>query len=310
MKKLLMVFLLVSCIMLSSCFELEFSKDSEPTEESETETQEQTTETDPTSAETTPETSETTETTAEIEPTPDPNSVMYGEITITYDFFEDEYADAEDGTILVSAYHQNASVSIPAFPAAAAIINDTLDFIRSDNLSIHEQMCLEAQGLYDDYGFGGIPGMYESSIILEPTYVSERLICFGVTYYLYYGGAHGNVVLEAYTFDARTGDFVSFDDLCSDPGVFEHFLHTEIIAQIEEIPPADRMVFEDYSTAVVSSFDRAAWMISDFESEPSLVITYQAYDIAPYAAGLPTFSVPLSECLSYFNAYGASLFAA
>ncbi len=242
-------------------------------------------------------------------PTVNPNAVVYDGITIVYDFFEDECNDEDDNTILASGYLQNLTVEIPAYPAAAELINETLEVIRAQNMETYEVTCLDAQNIYDDYGMAGLVGPYEVNAVVEPVYVSDKLISFFVSVYTYLGGAHGGVIVEGYTFDARTGDYLTFSDLCGDPAAFEHYAQTNIIAQIDTVPPEDRMVFDDYATTVVSAFPGAAWVFADRAGDTQFSITYQEYDIAPYAAGLPGYDIPITDCLSYFNAYGQSLFS-
>jgi hypothetical protein len=242
------------------------------------------------------------------EPTVDPNAVVYGGITVIYDFFEDEYTDEDDDTFLASGYLQNLTVEIPAYPTAAELINETLDAVRAQNAETYEAACMDAQSIYDDYGMAGLVGPYEVTAVVEPAYVSEKLISFFVSVYTYYGGAHGGVIVDAYTFDTRTGDYLTLSDLCADPAAFEHYVQTNIIAQIEAVPPEDRMVFENYATTVVSAFPGAAWGFADRAGDTQFSVTYQEYDIAPYAAGLPGYDIPIADCLPYFNAYGQSLF--
>ncbi|MBN1892298.1 MAG: DUF4163 domain-containing protein [Clostridiales bacterium] len=314
MKKLIIAWLIISVLFLSSCIYLPIRERIEPedtevtTEEAVPESSESEGPVDMVTSETSGETTETplSETTAE--PTPDPDSAYYGGITITYDYFEDEYQDADDDIILASGYLQNVTVSIESFPAAAELINDTLDGVRSRNTAAYSEICVDAQSVYDDFGMSGLIGPYEVNAVVEPTYVSNKIISFSVSVYEYRGGAHGGVVVESYSFDARTGDDLTLDDLCSDSVAFEHFVHNQIIDQIEAVPPEDRMLFDDYATTVVSAFPRASWLFSDQTGELRFVVTYQQYDIAPYAAGLPGYEISVGDCLSYFNAYGQSLF--
>ena len=134
------------------------------------------------------------------------------------------------------------------------------------------------------------------------------MICFSVSVYSYFGGAHGGSTIDAYCFDARTGDYLTLEDLCSDSAAFELFVQTEIITQIESVPPENSMVFPDYATSVPAAFSGAAWIFTETEGDLVFQVTYQEYDIAPYAAGLPTYSISINDCLPYFNAYGSSLF--
>ena len=301
MKKSVVALFIAFTFLICGCLDFPFLRKDSPGETTETEDETQiSVPVTETTAVPVPETTPT--------PTPDPNSVIYGGIMITYDFFEDEYKDAEDDMLLAAGNLQHVTVSIPAYPAAAELINDTLSVIRDENMAMYKETCLGAQDIYDDFGMPGLIGPYEVAASVEPTYITDKLISFSVSVYTYLGGAHGNTTIAAYSFDARTGDYLTFDDLCSDSDAFELFIQTEIIMQIEALPPENRMVFDDYATTVISAFPGAAWLFSDREGDIVLQVTYQAYDIAPYVVGLPTFNIPIDDCLPYFNAYGSTLF--
>ena len=300
MKKRLILLLLSCVILLSGCIENPYDRDNDDDDEDETTTEETTA---PTTESTTVETSASTAAT-----TVDPNAVVIGGISIIYDYEELSHSDS-DTTVLMTASLQNVTIAIAGYEAAAVVINDTLSVIRSESTGTYDMMRTDAQSVYDDYGMEGLIGPFELTASVEPAYVSDKLISFVVSRYSYSGGAHGNVMLEAYTFDTRTGDLLTFSDLCADESLFEGFVTSTIVAQIDAVPPEDQMVFPEYATAVVSEFDSAIWYFSQ-TGGTQLVVTYQSYSIAPYAAGMPTYTIPLADCSTYFNAYGQALFTA
>lgn len=299
MKKRLILLLLSCVILLSGCIENPYDRDDKDDEDETTKAEITTTETEATTVETSASTAETTV---------DPNAVVIGGITIIYDYEDLSHSDS-DATVLMTASLQNVTVAIAGYESAADVINDTLNVIRSDSTETYDMMQSDAQSVYDDYGMEGLTGPYDLIATVQPSYVSDKLISFVVTRYSYSGGAHGNVMLEAYTFDTRTGDLLTFSDLCSDESLFEGFVTSTIVAQIDAVPAEDQMVFPEYATAVVSEFDSAIWYFSE-DGDTQLVVMYQSYSIAPYAAGNPTFSIPLTDCNTYFNAYGQALFTA
>lgn len=310
MKKRLLLILLSCVILISGCIKNPYDRDNE--DETTAEETEETLATDKSEETTAPETSApttaetTTATTAET--TVDPNAVTPGGITITYDYQDLSYADT-DATVLITASLQHVTIGIPSYPAAEVVINDTLNIIRNESTSEYTLMQTDAQSIYDDYGMEGMIGPYELTASVEPAYVSDKLVSFVVTRYSYTGGAHGNVMLEAYTFDTRTGDLLTFSDICSDEALFEGYITSAIVAQIDAVPAEDQMVFPEYATTVGTEFDSAIWYFSE-SGGAQLVVTYQTYSIAPYAAGTPTFSIPVADCGGYLNAYGQALFTA
>lgn len=307
MKRRFLVFLILltafSLLLVSGCIPLnrQEEEETEATTVSETAETSETTETTETTVEVTETTTEQTSAT-----TADPNSTVIGGITITYDFTDDTYQD-DDGQHLASSHFQNVTVGIAGFPNAAILINETLNMIRTENTDLYDSSCDMAQTIYDDFGMPGLIGPYEVSASVEPSYISDKLISFVVSVYSYSGGAHGSTTYAGYTFDARTGDYLTFGDLCSNAALFETFVQNEIIGQISAMPAAESDAFFDYVTTVPSAFGNAAWAFSD-AAGTELMVTYQEYDIASYACGSPTFMIPLADCLSSFNAYGQGLF--
>jgi len=97
-----------------------------------------------------------------------------------------------------------------------------------------------------------------------------------------FGGAHPMTMAKSLTMDTTTGDIYTLNQLFK-PG-YKEIINAEIRKQIKErdIPLLDG--FKGIS-------DDQDYYVADH----TLVIYYQLYELAPYAAGFPYFPIPLYQ---------------
>ena len=313
MKKFFILFILVFSIIISGCSGLsllsETEDDREETEETEkTEETEETEETEATEltevTETQKETKpqQTTESSAEI-----PSVPTTSDLLIVEALYEDSYTDPDDGVVVFEGFVQSIAVELPDHEEVASRMNEVLYLVRDESIASVGVTREDAISMYDEFGSDGMvgPNVWETTV--APAIISDRIVCFYVGHYMYYGGAHGGYYSEVYTFDIQTGELLSLESICEDKDAFEAFIFEQIIAQIEAVPEEESMYFPEYSTSVEEAFSRATWEFFELEGVMTFYVTYQQYDLAAYAAGMPGFAIPLSDCVPYFNAYGQSL---
>ena len=112
-------------------------------------------------------------------------------------------------------------------------------------------------------------------------------------YYCYTGGAHPNTVLFLDNFNPQTGGRLAFSDLFNIPEkeAYER-ISTYILEQMDANDKAND--FDMYYPSAREDL-YGSWNNEDFYlTEDDLMIVYQSYSIAPYAAGIQEFAVPLS----------------
>lgn len=132
---------------------------------------------------------------------------------------------------------------------------------------------------------------------------TEDYVTYTVTYEEYQGGAHGGYVITGTTFyksDARRLDWSSFKNTSSKAfqkilkdGLYEYFGEydkgmtdadlKDILISVDDINNIPRPQFAPYLTP------------------RGMVFTYQQYEIAAYAAGLPSFIVPYEKISSFLK---------
>ena len=130
---------------------------------------------------------------------------------------------------------------------------------------------------------------------------TDKYVVFQSQDYVYLGGAHGGVTGRGgLTFDKKDGLLVEkfLDPACLDAvqpllrkGLTKYFSDEDMEITQEEL---DNYLFLE--TGVVPF---PAW--TPYPSEEGLVFTYQQYEIAAYAAGMPEFTVPYEDLLPYLT---------
>jgi hypothetical protein len=115
-----------------------------------------------------------------------------------------------------------------------------------------------------------------------------------LTYYEYTGGAHGSHYDLVYNFDMATGERIELKDLFKADADYVALLNKEIQAQIEAIAKSNEEIrgeaFNPY-TGFQSISDNQQFYITD----DSIVVIFGLYEIAPYAAGIPSFEIPFEK---------------
>ena len=136
---------------------------------------------------------------------------------------------------------------------------------------------------------------------------TDRYVVFLSEDYVYLGGAHGGVTGRGgLTFDKNDGALVEkmIDPACLDDiqpllrkGLTDYFTGNDMEVTPEEL---DNILFLE--TGIVPL---PAW--TPYPSEDGLVFTYQQYEIAAYAAGMPNFTIPYTDLLPYLTAEAKAL---
>ncbi len=115
---------------------------------------------------------------------------------------------------------------------------------------------------------------------------------------VYTGGAHGGHTVTGLIFDSKTGDLLSVSDLGDVLEEAQNYIYSNIDESNEEYTAS---LFEEYQDTIEAAFsEEDDTVYSVWLDNRGLVICFSEYSIAPYAMGLPTFTIPYSE-LSGFN---------
>ncbi len=139
----------------------------------------------------------------------------------------------------------------------------------------------------------GIPiRLFEVNYIPTVTFNENCTISLYYDKYLYTGGAHGTTFRDSDTWDIQNGRYIRLDDIviCSH-GEYDYVKHL-IIDKIKELAGSDKFVYFDNFEENISCnfYNENFYLVPE-----GLMIYYQEYDIAPYAAGIPEFLIPFDN---------------
>lgn len=153
----------------------------------------------------------------------------------------------------------------------------------------------------DDYrkyqrDLGSLSFSYEADTYMEIIYQSNDLISIDLNFYLFTGGAHGYGGTRFLNFDRSTGKQFSMEELFTD------------IKPLEEI--AEKMIREQYQIPADQNINATGlWFENDqFHlpknigfTENEILLVYNQYEIASYAEGSISLSVPKSDLMPYIK---------
>lgn len=112
-----------------------------------------------------------------------------------------------------------------------------------------------------------------------------------------FGAAHGMPVMDYVHIDTKTGSFYQLEDLFKDGSDYVKVLSDILKKQIDE--HAEEMgIWPDSYKGIRP--DQPFFLSSE-----ALMLYFTPYEIAPYAAGFPTFTVPFAEISDIINKNGS-----
>ena len=130
---------------------------------------------------------------------------------------------------------------------------------------------------------------------------TDKYVVFLSQDFVYLGGAHGGVTGRGgLTFNKKDGLLVEqfLDPACLDAiqpllrkGITKYFSDDDVEISPEEL--------DNYLFLESGIIPFPAW--TPYPDEDGLVFTYQQYEIASYAAGMPNFTIPFDDLLPYLT---------
>ncbi|MDF2904832.1 MAG: hypothetical protein K0R34_153 [Herbinix sp.] len=157
---------------------------------------------------------------------------------------------------------------------------------RSNVMNLYQMAMVEYEySVANDYPIR----QFEAFVDYVVTYNKNCILSLYFDQYEYAGGAHGLTLRYSDTWDLNKSRRMELADFFPHRNNYKEFLIQTIDKQIAEgLASGNGMFFEDYEKLVRENLK----MNSFYLSTEGLVIYFQHYDIAPYAAGIPTFVIP------------------
>ncbi|RSL31423.1 DUF3298 domain-containing protein [Salibacterium salarium] len=141
-----------------------------------------------------------------------------------------------------------------------------------------EELAQDANGeLAEDY-------VYEETYRIEQN--NDEYISIVFEEYQFTGGVHGMSQHTAYTFDAQTGETLTLQDLFAEDTDYVSVINETIETEMEDEALGGSYFDFDGVEPETDQF---------YVTEKGPVVYFQPYEIAPYAEGIPTFTVPWDE---------------
>lgn len=148
----------------------------------------------------------------------------------------------------------------------------------------HDAAATYEASLENDFPFH----MYDAATVFEVTYNSNCMLSLYSDDYIYSGGAHGSTQRHSETWNARTGDRIYLYQFAGDPAAFRAEILRNVRDQIaQQMETEEGRYFDDYAQLTLEHFNPENFYLTP----QGLVIYYQQYDIAPYASGIPEFTI-------------------
>lgn len=198
----------------------------------------------------------------------------------------------------------NIDVNIPVLSGLKDTkVQDKINqMFETDILSFKEELGEAAKEAFEDakkYNYEMRP--YAINITFEEKKNEKGILSLYVVYYTYTGGAHGGHDDITYNIDLKTGNLMELKDLFKEGYDYKKIINEKIQGQIgvisEELKqkslkegqkPED--VYIPYQGFESIRDDQPFYLKND-----RLGIYFGLYEIAPYAAGIPTFEIPLAD---------------
>lgn len=154
-------------------------------------------------------------------------------------------------------------------------------------MNFYEKSLKEAESFLDDFQ------VEESNFVADASYEIKKnstdVVSLIIKYYKYSGGAHGYYEYVPYNIDMRTGEFLNINDVFKDDADYKSIINKEINDQIKELSNNEENIDKVYDFYSIK--DNQKFYLQD----KSIVIFFDLYEIAPYAAGIPEFPIQVEK---------------
>lgn len=131
--------------------------------------------------------------------------------------------------------------------------------------------------------------MDESNFVADASYEIKKntpnVISILVKYYKYSGGAHGYYEYIPYNINLRNGKNLTLKEIFKTEADYKTIINKEIENQIKELGKKEKGLDKVYNFYGIK--ENQKFYLDDGE----IIIYFDLYDIAPYAAGIPEFSI-------------------
>ena len=188
--------------------------------------------------------------------------------------------DIDSKKIVRNEENIDIELDIPVVNSKNKMVNDIFKKISSDIDSFVGRITADAKkDLFHP--------IYVIKSSFEVPYNNNDLLSLVISNYEFLGGAHGMSTLIPYNYDIKTGGRLILKDLFVDGFDYKTVCDEFIRGEIEK----NKDLYFDHGNYFKGVKENQDFYIS----KDGVTIFFQLYDIAPYAAGLRYFEVPMDR---------------
>ena len=193
-------------------------------------------------------------------------------------------ANIETQTINKNDKYINSIINIPIVMTENKEVEKKInDMLRNEIMTFYNQSIEEAKSYLNNYP--DTDNKFVANTDFEIKKNSNNMLSIVVTYYKYSGGAHGEYNNVAYNVYMKNGQFLSLSDLFKKDTDYKGIINNEIRKQVENLVKQDKDNLGIYQFTSIK--DDQKFYIQD----DNIVVFFDLYEIAPYAAGIPEFRI-------------------
>ena len=180
-----------------------------------------------------------------------------------------------------------ADLKIPQLTMGNKSIENNLNKkFETDIMSFYNNSYKEAQSFFDDFPEA------ENKFIVSSDYEvkksNDKIFSILIKYYKYSGGAHGIYEYIPYNIDLASGNVFVLKDIFDENSNYQQVINSEIKNQIKQLNKEQNLP-ED--STQIYAFNKIKDNQKFYIKDDSIIIFFDLYDIAPYVAGIPEFTI-------------------
>ena len=211
---------------------------------------------------------------------------------------------------------QKPHLSVPAICIYSPFIRQAKELLKGSNIRVATVACAfpsgmmpfdlkvkEFKGMYNDMKQDGMPEVPElaSSIKITKDYETDKVVTFHYNSYENGGGAHGGAVGSGMTFRKSDGRRIDWDLFTT---VKMQSIIRDGLKEYFEVKTDDELAG---CLTLNDSFILPMPVTPPLFGKDGIIVTYQQYEIASYAAGMPSFVIPYKKAKEMMNNTGKKL---
>lgn len=176
------------------------------------------------------------------------------------------------------------------YPQVEGLINNTaqkkINEVLQKHIASSYTNALELKKLEAEHG--APQNQYTHEVKYEIKYNQKNLLSILFFDYEYTGGAHGMTVATSYNFDVNTGNEISLTKVVD---------NNNAVTKVKKFAKID-LLNQGNKLGMTYASDPASITINDNRAfyfyDKGIVLKFQQYEVAPYAAGMPEAIIPYS----------------